>query len=199
MKLLLPYFIILIVIIQLKLHKSTKNNKQRTSDFWERETKANSTRKKDISNLNYITIPDTLPLINTQDEEILRAYDTINKLRCCKILNLSGMSNTDIKLTYGVPNLPVLSEYDDNFISLIRTLDKIGRYFLSDGHNSEGCEILKYAVSIGSDIKSTYTALSDYYITTGNKDALDKLILYADTIQSAAGKRIKEYLMSISI
>ena len=71
MKLLLPYFIILIVVIQLKLHK--KSDKNSISDFLDRETKANSTRKKDISNLNYITIPDSLPLINTEDSNILRA------------------------------------------------------------------------------------------------------------------------------
>ena len=104
MKLLLPYFIILIVVIQLKLRKSTKNNKERMSKFWEKELSANSVRKKDISNLNYITIPDSLPTININDTKILKDYETINKLRERKILNLSGMSNTNIKLEYGVDN-----------------------------------------------------------------------------------------------
>ena len=86
MKLLLPYFIILIVVIQLKLRKSTKNNKERMSKFWEKELSANSVRKKDISNLNYITIPDSLPTININDTKILKDYETINKLRERKIL-----------------------------------------------------------------------------------------------------------------
>ena len=161
MKLLLPYFIILIVVIQLKLHK--KSDKNSISDFLDRETKANSTRKKDISNLNYITIPDSLPLINTEDSNILRAYDVINSMRNRKIVNLSGMSNTDIKLEYGVANLPVLTEYDDNFTTLVRALNTAGTGLIKAGHTKEGCEILEYAILNGSDIKATYVAYYGYF------------------------------------
>ena len=192
MKLLLPYFIILIVVIQLKLHK--KNNKNSISDFLDRETKANSTRKKDISNLNYITIPDSLPLINTEDSNILRAYDVINSMRNRKIVNLSGMSNTDIKFEYGVANLPVLTEYDDNFTTLVRALNTAGTGLIKAGHAKEGCEILEYAILNGSDIKATYVALADYYQSVNNREGLDKLLMYANAIQSPSGARIKDYL-----
>ena len=195
MKLLLPYFIILIVVIQLKIHK--KSDKNSISDFLDRETKANSTRKKDISKLNYITIPDTLPLINTEDSNILRAYDVINSMRNRKIVNLSGMSNTDIKLEYGVANLPVLTEYDDNFTTLVRALNTAGTGLIKEGHTKEGCEILEYAVSNGSDIKTTYVALADYYQSVNNHEGLDKLLMYANAIQSPSGARIKDYLNSL--
>lgn len=195
MKLLLPYFIILIVVIQLKLHK--KSDKNSISDFLDRETKANSTRKKDISNLNYITIPDSLPLINTEDSNILRAYDVINSMRNRKIVNLSGMSNTDIKLEYGVANLPVLTEYDDNFTTLVRALNTAGTGLIKAGHTNEGCEILEYAILNGSDIKATYVALADYYQSVNNREGLDKLLMYANAIQSPSGARIKDYLKSL--
>ncbi len=197
MKLLLPYFIILIVVIQLKLRKSTKNDKERMAKFWERELNANSVRKKDISNLNYITIPDTLPTINSDDTKILKCYDTINKLRERKILNLSGMSNTDIKLEYGVGNLAFLSECDDNFVLLVRTLDELGRLLFSQGNETEGCEILEYGVSIGSDIKATYMALADYYKEHNNTNKLNKLLLSASDIQSSAKDRIMEYIRGV--
>ncbi len=196
MKLLLPYFIIIIVVIQLKLRKNTKNNKERMSNFWARESSANSVRKKDISNLNYITIPDSLPTINSNDTNILKSYETINKLKTRKILNLSEMSNTDIKLEYGVGNLTFLSECDDNFVLLVRTLDELG-HLLSQEHEKESCEILEYAVSIGSDIKATYTALADYYISHNETEKLDKLILNASAIQSSSKDRIVEYIMSL--
>ncbi len=197
MKLLLPYFIILIVVIQLKLRKNTKNNKERMSKFWEKELSANSVRKKDISNLNYITIPDSLPTININDTKILKDYETINKLRERKILNLSGMSNTNIKLEYGVGNLAFLSECDDNFVLLVRTLDELGHLLFSQGYETQGCEIFEYAVYIGSDIKATYTALADYYNKNNNKNGIDKLLLNANSIQTSAKDRIVEYINSV--
>ena len=197
MKLLLPYFIILIVVIQLKLRKSTKNNKERMSKFWEKELSANSVRKKDISNLNYITIPDSLPTININDTKILKDYETINKLRERKILNLSGMSNTNIKLEYGVGNLAFLSECDEKFVLLVRTLDELGHLLFSQGYETQGCEIFEYAVYIGSDIKATYTALADYYNKNNNKNGIDKLLLNASSIQTSAKDRIVEYINSV--
>ena len=177
MKLLLPYFIILIVVIQLKLRKSTKNNKERMSKFWEKELSANSVRKKDISNLNYITIPDSLPTININDTKILKDYETINKLRERKILNLSGMSNTNIKLEYGVGNLAFLSECDDNFVLLVRTLDELGHLLFSQGYETQ--------------------ALADYYNKNNNKNGIDKLLLNASSIQTSAKDRIVEYINSV--
>ena len=40
-----------------------------------------------------------------------------------KLLNLSGISNTDLKLQYGHANLDLLAEYDQNFSNLLRCLD----------------------------------------------------------------------------
>lgn len=167
------------------------------SKFWEKELSANSVRKKDISNLNYITIPDSLPTININDTKILKDYETINKLRERKILNLSGMSNTNIKLEYGVGNLAFLSECDDNFVLLVRTLDELGHLLFSQGYETQGCEIFEYAVYIGSDIKATYTALADYYNKNNDKNGIDKLLLNASSIQTSAKDRIVEYINSV--
>ena len=142
-------------------------------------------------------IPDSLPTININDTKILKDYETINKLRERKILNLSGMSNTNIKLEYGVGNLAFLSECDDNFVLLVRTLDELGHLLFSQGYETQGCEIFEYAVYIGSDIKATYTALADYYNKNNNKNGIDKLLLNASSIQTSAKDRIVEYINSV--
>ena len=52
--------------------KSSRENQQKKESFWDRERKANVSRKKDISLLNYIIIPlERLPFIDTDDDEIL--------------------------------------------------------------------------------------------------------------------------------
>ena len=107
------------------------------------------------------------------------------------------MSNTNIKLEYGVGNLAFLSECDDNFVLLVRTLDELGHLLFSQGYETQGCEIFEYAVYIGSDIKATYTALADYYNKNNNKNGIDKLLLNASSIQTSAKDRIVEYINSV--
>ena len=52
------FFVIVILITAATIKHNTKEQDSVDSRFWERERKANSTLKKDISNLKYITIPD---------------------------------------------------------------------------------------------------------------------------------------------
>ena len=46
----------------------------------------------------------------------------IEALKEKKILNLSGFTNTDLKLEYGVGNLTELTDYDNNYVTLSRSL-----------------------------------------------------------------------------
>ena len=73
MHFILPYFIIILIVIQLYLKKSTRSGSERSKKYWEREQKANSTRKQDISTLNYIKWDDALPAIDNnliQDDDL---------------------------------------------------------------------------------------------------------------------------------
>ena len=107
MHFILPYFIIILIVLQFAIKKSTRNHKTRNEEFLDRETKANQVRRKDISRLNYISIPDNLPLINSgndtfdrlmaEDSRMKRSYDTIQSLRDKKILNLTGISILEIR------------------------------------------------------------------------------------------------------
>ena len=111
MHFILPYFIIILVVIQLYIKKSDTSQKNNIKKFWEREQKANATRKKDISTLKYIEWDTTLPVKenNTLLSDILKnnpeadnAYNKIISVKDKNIINLTEYSNTDLKLKYGV-------------------------------------------------------------------------------------------------
>ncbi len=85
------------------IRKSERSSRKNTEQFWEKETKSNHVRKADISDLDYIKIPmDTLPIVETADETLLSIHKTITDLSQKSILNLTGLSNTELKLSYGV-------------------------------------------------------------------------------------------------
>lgn len=193
MHFILPYFIIILIVIQLYLKKSTRSGSERSKKYWEREQKANSTRKQDISTLNYIKWDDSLPAIDNSltladilnnSPEALKAYNNIQTLKTEPMLNLSEYSNTDLKLKYGVANLDTLTQYEDNYTSFIKSLSELGHILIEHKDISNATAFLEYAVKIGSDIRLTYTDLYALYSEAENASKIRQLRQYASIIKS---------------
>ena len=103
----LAVFIIFVLILNFAIHKNNHSQENVQEQFWENERQANFTRRKDIHNLNYLTIPiEKIPQNLHTDAE-----KTLVRLSSDKMLNLSGITNTELKLEYGAANLDELSSY----------------------------------------------------------------------------------------
>lgn len=198
MKLLLPYFIIFIVVIQLSLRKNGKKDSESNSSFWAKEAKSNNVRKKNIDALPYIVIPDTLPFIDSPDPDIQAAQNEILCLKNKRILNLSGQTNTDLKMQYGPANLGALTEYDDNYTRLIRALSAAGKLLMDKGYETEGAAILEFGIACKSDITTNYTSLAGYYIRHGQSDRLSALTQQASELNSLSKPVILNKLKQLS-
>ena len=134
----LGLFIIFLSVAAYYRKRATAQQKKVTEDFWSREDQANQIRRKDISNLPYITIPlEKFPIGISDDEELTDYENDLKTLASRKILNLSHQSNTDLKLAYGPANLPALSEYDQNYTTLLRNLVAIADCLIKNGFKSE--------------------------------------------------------------
>ena len=193
MHFILPYFIIILIVIQLYLKKSTRSGSERSKKYWEREQKANSTRKQDISSLNYVKWDDSLPAIDNSQNladilnnspEALKAYNNIQSLKTEPMLNLSEYSNTDLKLKYGVANLDTLTQYEDSYTSFIKSLSELGHILIEQQDITDATAFLEYAVRIGSDIRLTYTDLYALYSEAENASKIRQLRQYASLIKS---------------
>ena len=101
------------------VYMKTTTNQFNTGDaeVIERERKANSVRKKSLNELEYVSIPyESLPFMEDTDEtpldEVLRSdQEAIRSFEDKKMVNFTGISNTDLKETYGVANLTVLVKF----------------------------------------------------------------------------------------
>ena len=118
-----------------------------------------------------------------------------------KIVNFAGFSNTELKLTYGAPNIQQLSEYDGNFEELITLLQEWASFLLQNwGEAAQTCPeeerkqaakvILAYAVSVVSDIAATYEKLVKLYLDCGETEKLPDLKERAEKIRSLSKGRI---------
>lgn len=173
---LLPYVIILVSIFSLFRNRSNRAMQQRQEEFWEKEQRANLTRKQDISSLDYIKIPlGDFPIGQFHDDKLAPLEKALGDLSGRTILNLSGISNTDLKLQYGAANLPVLSEYDANFTTFARTVAAYGERLAELGHWQEAVKVLEYGVACKTDISKIYTLLGSLYHEHGEDAKLERL------------------------
>ena len=169
--------IIFVIWLQYEIRKSKRMSEKSNEGYWDLETRANQTRRADISVLDYITVPvDILPMSDHEDPEINICRDLIRQLSGKKILNLTGITNTQLKLQYGAANINQLTEYDGNYTSLVRTLQQWGERLYSHGFVSEAVAVLEYAVSIQSDISKTYKLLASIYMELKAPEKIDYLI-----------------------
>ena len=199
MKLLLPYVIIFIIWLTYELRKSDRKHKHTLEEFWERESRANSVRRKNINDLDYITIPlDSLPFFENNDIDFQNLQKTIKALANKRILNLSGKTNTDLKLEYGAANLSLLTEYDNNYSTLVNTLSRWGDWLMKNGYPTEAVTVLEFGIQCGTDVKNNYTLLAQYYADQGNTAGLEHLTAKASALQSLNKDLILKKLQSIN-
>ena len=179
-------FIIFILWLTVNLKKTEKSNKQIEEDFWERETKANSVRKKSLDHLPYITFDfDRLPTATSFTEsgaEVPESLEILNGLRDKKMLNLNGISNTDLKLKYGAPNITRLSEYEENFTVFSIHIVRLAQALYDADRKAEARTLLEKTIVTGTDISEHYLLLARLYLEEGKPGKINDLILLAEKL-----------------
>lgn len=188
----LASFIILIAVISHLIRKHNRTMEQEQQSFWSKEQAANNVRKKPLDDLAYITIPfEKLPCdCHAENTDISEIIESLHVLSERKIVNLTGITNTDLKLTYGTANITVLTEYDQNFTVLVTSLQKWAEALYELGAVKEAKTVLEYAVSVDSDVSTSYELLADIYREANDEAALDALIEHAENLSSSSGKII---------
>jgi hypothetical protein len=167
----LTIFIIFLVILTYHIKKNDAAQAKVQDEFWEKERKSNAVRKQDISKLDYITIPlDKLPhRLDTETENAFFAFSEKT------MVNLTGISNTDLKLTYGTANLALLSEYDANFMELVALLPKYTQELLDAGYEDSAQMLLEFAVECNADSAKIYSQLISIYRSQNATEKLNQL------------------------
>lgn len=169
---------------------------KREKEFWDREARANSVRRKSLDGLNYITIPDSIlnmqPAVMT--DALKSCLQDLNDLSEYKIVNLTGYTNTDLKLEYGTANITILSDFDLHYTNLATLLQKLAELLIENGEELLAKETLEFAVSTGTDVSKSYYALADLYVKAGTPEKINSLIENAESINSIMKDSIIEKL-----
>lgn len=167
-------------------------------EFWDREQRANFTRKKPLDDLEYITIPEDLltmkPAVMTEELQI--CLNDLNDLSSSKIVNLTGYTNTDLKLKYGTANITILSDYDFHYTNLVTLLQKLAEMLHDNLEDELAIKVLEFAVSTGTDVSKSYYLLAELYQQLNTPEKIEYLITQAQNINSLLKDTIVENLQA---
>lgn len=172
----LPFFVLLLLLLLWRYKKIEQIRKADSDSFWEKERIANTTLAQDITNLDYITIPIAkFPLNFSEEEDILALENELTELSDKKILNLTNVTNTELKTMYGVPNFETMQQIGENYDRLSVALDKYGQALYSKGLIDSAISVLEFAVGTKTDISNSYCLLADCYKLKGQTSKLANL------------------------
>lgn len=184
--------IVAAMTIAIARKRQEKIRKDTEDSFWERERQSNCVRRKPLDSLDLIQVPlDRLPMKTMAQEPRVAEYqELIRHLATQPIVNFTGYTNTDLKLEYGTANITLLSEYDQNYTLLVRTLQQWADALMEEGHVNDACVIMEFALSTGTDVSSTYYQLAELYAARGQLSQVQELIHRAEELHSSQKKTI---------
>ncbi len=168
--------------------KSDRQMREPIEQFLERESAANLVRKQSLDDLAYIRIPEDFFSFSYNaetDPDAAEAMTILNSIREEQIVNFTGLSNTDLKLSYGAANLPLLSRFDQNYTLLARALQSLAEYLVRKEQKKDAIRVLEFAVETRTDISASYKLLGDLYIENGSPEKVNDLIPKAAALNSA--------------
>ena len=175
-------FIVFCIWLGYEIHKHRNMEAKADQEFWEKEAAANSTRRKSLDNLAYIRIP----------------FEPLKDLSAFPIVNLTGISNTDLKLTYGAPNIDLLSQYDQRYTILARTLQAWANALHEKGCTDAARQVLEFAIETRTDVSGSYKLLSAIYQQIGQTEKINALIPVAESLNSPLKNHIVQTLKEMS-
>lgn len=185
MPVMLMCVILFILLFKYRLNSIDKLEKLQEEEYLQTEEIASQTADKSLSDLTFISIPlEHFCFHSSEDAKLSQLEDKIQKLSTQKICNLSGISNTDLKLKYGARNLNELSEYDQNYLELIRTLAEWSARLFELEYDEDAIAVAEYAIDCHSDVSKTYTTLAKIYKKHGQLDKLYNLLPLVENLST---------------
>lgn len=198
-------FIIIIFVIQHHLHKSQRIEDANKREFWQKEERSLSIRRKEFTKENYIYPSlavyhfDDLYNLNPSDRmQFQQLAKDLIRLSKLEMMNFSTMTNSEIRLAFGTANQTIIQANEEHFDLFLKTLSKYGHLMLQNNYVEEATLAFEQCISLGSEYHDHYITLAEIYKNCHKKEAFNKLLKKASDIESinknALIKKLNNYL-----
>lgn len=194
----LAAFIIFVLFLAFRFATLNRRREEKIHQFWAKEEQAKHTPTKDISTLNYISIPiSSFPFGKYDDDEIILLEDQLSALSKQKIYNLTGKTNTELQLEYGTDNLQVMSDIGENFNQMAILLTDYGKALMQKGDYESAAKVFEFGAAVKSDVSSNYTLLGDCYVALHQERKIKTIKEQVEPLHLLLEHKIFTYLDSL--
>lgn len=201
---LLVIIIILIVIFRYNLQKSDKSRAKQNEDFWKKEESSLFARAKEIDKDLFINtnLPKSLKKTELEYEKLgnKKLYEL--QERCFSLsdnflLNLSHMTNIEIRQTFGAAKLDTVEKYEINYALYIKSLYQFGKDLFDIGLVDDAIKVLEEGINVGTDISNHYILLGKIYYNKNEKSKISMLYDKANLLNSLTKNKILKELSKL--
>lgn len=197
------FFILFLTFLFLWLYHSRKNQKSYLAQkeaFWNKEQEALNTRKKEIPD-ELIYRPDistlSFPALDLSEALLVKYQKLIKQITASAelpMMNLRNMSNTDIRLQFGVANQAFITQAEENYDAFLNFLFDYA-LLMKDNHCiQEAIFALEEIIRLDSDTSKYYILLADLYAETSNQTGLQRLRHAAEKCNPIGQSKVLQHL-----
>lgn len=155
--------------------RHSKKQEEIKARFFEEEEAANSVRKKDIEpELFYTPDLSVLPPLPPDDPHQIERAAKRTMLRFPQ-----PMTNLELKKNYGLAQMDIIAQYEENFSEYLKALTKWGVATATE-NPADALTILETVAALGGEFRDTYKTAADIYAARGDSEKLDALFTRAE-------------------
>lgn len=131
------------------------------------------------------------------NEDTIKIYNKLVELSYQKMTNFKGISNDELKKTYGVNNFNEVLSYQENYDEFLKLIVEVGEKLYNENNYKCAVSILEIGISLDTDITKNYTLLADSYDKQKMKNKLFKLIDKVLQNKNVSQEKIINYISSL--
>lgn len=181
----IPIFLITFVsatiALQVMLRKENNGFAKKLDNLMDDERKANLTVKKNID-ANIFIEPDItkLPFKEYSDtpenQKLINIQNLVKRKAELKMVKFDKtVTNTDLKLKFGMNNLENITFYEEHYNSYVKALNDWAEILIKINNISDAEIILKETIDFRSDLSSSFIMLAEIYKMNNNINELNNL------------------------
>ncbi|WZL80664.1 hypothetical protein QBE53_12730 [Vallitaleaceae bacterium 9-2] len=194
-------FIILVALFQHHLRKNMRQENQNRAQFWSKEEKSLSTRRKELHpedyitpNLTWLTLPDIPSLEAGQKIHYQQVSKHLQELSTMDMMNFSNLTNTEVRIRFGTANQTIITQNEANYNHFLKALAEYGHLMIELEEYQEAIHAFEEAIRIGSDYSDHYITLAKLYAQHHQHQKLSDLKHKASSLDSLNKTMIEKKL-----
>ncbi len=187
------WLLIVILLFRYNINKKDKELNTKRKNFLEKIDKSTSSRKKKIEDENFLSLSLTTDYINSLD--ISEGYKKrLLSQREKPMASFSGISNTDLMISYGAASLSDIKNYEDNLAVMQKMLYTCASELYDKGDINHSIKLLEESIKLKDSRSSSYILLGKCYDKNGNKDKKKELLQMINNSDLTLKNKILEEL-----